>query len=71
MQISVHIGLLYFAETLKLLISTVLVLNMFLVKSKNSSQTSKQTFLEYKQVIQKCVGTFALDSLILCLQINN
>ena len=34
-------------------------------------QTSKQIFLEYKQVIQKCVGTFALDSLILCLQINN
>ena len=37
MQILVHIGLLYFVETLKLLISTVLVLNMFLEKSKNSS----------------------------------
>ena len=29
----------------------------------------KKTFLEFKQTIQ-CVNTFALDSLILCLQVK-
>ena len=50
----VHIGLLYFVEKLKLSISVVLVLSMFLKKLKNSLEikASKQTFLEYKQVIQ-------------------
>ena len=48
-------GLLYFAEEQQLLfISTVLVLNMFLKKLKNLSETkkSKQTFFEYNQTIR-------------------
>ena len=31
----------------------------------------KLTFFEHKQTIQQCVGTFALNSLILCLQVKN
>ena len=43
---------------------------MFLRKSKDllDIKIQKQTYLEYKQTIQKCVATFVLDSLILCLQ---
>ena len=67
----VRIGLLYFVEELKLFISIVLVLNIFLKKLKNLSgiKTLEQTFFEYNQTIQ-CVDTSALDSLILCLQVK-
>ena len=43
-----------FCKKLKLFISIVLVLNMFLKKLKNLSEikTSKQTFFEYNQTIQ-------------------
>ena len=73
MQMLVHIGLLYFVEKLKLFILIILVLSMFLKKLKNSLEikTQKQTYLEYNQVIQKCVDTLELDSSILCLQIKN
>ena len=44
----------------------VLVLNMFLKKSKDilDIKTQKQTYLEYKQTIQLCLDAFVLDSLI-------
>ena len=32
---------------------------------------SRYTFFEYEQTIQQCVGNFALDSLILYLQVTN
>ena len=54
MQMLVHIGLLYFAEKNEI----VLVLNMFLKKSKNLLKNSldiktwKQTLSEYKETIQ-------------------
>ena len=43
---------------------------MFLRESKDllDIKIQKQTYLEYKQTIQKCVATFVFDSLILCLQ---
>ena len=49
------------------IILIVLVLNMFLKKPKNllGIKIKKLTFFKYKQTIQQCVGTFALDSLIL------
>ena len=73
MLMLVHIGLVYFVTEIKLFISMVLVLNMFLKKLKNLSgiKTQKLTFFEHKQTIQKCVDTFALDSLILCKQVKN
>ena len=63
---------LFFRKT-EIVYFDVLVLSMFLKKLKSSLEikTLKQIFLEYKQVIQYCVDTFALDSLILCLQIKN
>ena len=53
MQMLVHIRLFYFVEKMKLFISIVLELNIFLKKLKNllEIKTSKQTFLEYKQTI--------------------
>ena len=59
-----------YAKIMKLFISTDLVLNMFLKKSKNllDIKTQKQAYSEYKQTIQKSVDTFVFDSLILCLQ---
>ena len=53
MKMLVHIGFLYFLEKMKLFISIVLALKMFLKKLKNSLviKTSKQIFLEYNQTI--------------------
>ena len=72
MQVLVHAGLLSFVEEMKLFTSIVLVFNMFLKKSKKLSgiKTSKLTFFKYKQTIQLCLGTFALDSLISCLWVK-
>ena len=57
---------------MKLFSLIVLVLSMFLKKSKDllDIKTQKQTYLEYKQTIQQCVDTFVLDLLILCLQVE-
>ena len=54
MQMLVHIGLLCMEKIMKLFTLIVLVLNMFLKKSKDllDIKTSKQTYLEYKQPIQ-------------------
>ena len=72
MQMLVHIRLFYFVEKMKLFISIVLELNIFLKKLKNllEIKTSKQIFLEYKQTIHQCVNTFAMDLLILCLLVK-
>ena len=40
------------------------------LKMLSGIKTKKLTFFEYKQSIQSCVGTFALDSLILCLLVK-
>ena len=34
--------------------------------SASQNRNIKQTFFEYRKVIQQCVGTFVLDLLILC-----
>ena len=34
------------------------------------NKNMKTTYLQYKQTIQECVDTFALDLLILCLQVR-
>ena len=34
-------------------------------------KTKKLAFFEYNQISQQCVGTFALDSLVLYLQVKN
>ena len=54
MQMWGHIGLLCMQKIMKLFALIVLVLNMFLNKSKDllDIKTSKQTYLEYKQTIQ-------------------
>ena len=72
MQMLVHIELLYFVEKNGLIFSIVLELNMFLQKSKHllDITTSKPIFLDLNQIFQYCVDTFALDLLILCLQIK-
>ena len=68
-QMHTHIGLLYFVTELILYILLIWMLNIFLKKLKNfpGIKIEKLTFFEYKQTIQECVDTFALDSLILCL----
>ena len=54
MQTQEHIRLIYFVKEVKLFISIVLVLNMFLKKLRNllGIKSSKLTFFEYKQTIQ-------------------
>ena len=54
MQMLVHTGLLYFIKKNELFILIVLVLNIFLKKSKNLSEikTQKQIFFDYKKAIQ-------------------
>ena len=56
MQMLVQIELLYFIKEVKLYISIVLVLNMFLKKKsrhkKSDLKTSKLTFFEYKETVQ-------------------
>ena len=49
-----HTGLLYFVTEMKLFLSIVLMLNIFLKKLKNLSgiKTLKQTSFEYKETIQ-------------------
>ena len=41
------------------------------IKEFIANRNIKLTFFAYKQTIRSCVGTFALDSLILCLQAKN
>ena len=61
-----------YAKIMKLFTLIVLVLSMFLKKSKDlfDIKTSKQTYSEYKHTTQLCVSASALDSLILCWQIK-
>ena len=62
MQMLLDIGLLYFVKEVKLFISIVLVLDIFLKKLKNLSgiKTQKLTFFEYKQTIQYVCFNFCI-----------
>ena len=69
MQMLVHIGLLYFVKK-----TEIVDFDSFGVEHLPEEIKEfiwNKNFFEYYQTIQQCVGTSALDSLILCLLVKD